>query len=164
MQRILIIIIFMFICALIQHVSHEMLHVIVGKLNGLKLIKIQWFTYHGGTKVFFENEPDFTTETFNISKEWVYMSAAGIVGTNVLAYIYLLLFYILPFGYLKLFIWVLTIIFLLTDSGYAVVGSMGNFGDTYLIRKYFKFSRAKMTIISMIPFLVNCVLVYLLLR
>ena len=164
MQRLLIIVIFMFISAVIQHVSHEMLHVIVGKLNGLKLVKIQWFTYHGGTKVFFENEPDFTMETFYISKEWLYMSAAGIVGTNVLAYLFLMLFYILPIGYLKLFVWVLTIFFLLTDSAYAVVGSMANCGDTYLIRKYFKFFRMKMTIIAMIPFLVNCVLVYLLLR
>ena len=92
------------------------------------------------------------------------MSAAGIVGTSILAYMLFILFNLLPLGYLKLFMWVLTIFFLLTDSGYAVVGSMGNFGDTYLIRKYFGFSRMKMTMISAILFLINCSLVFILLR
>lgn len=82
----------------------------------------------------------------------MYMSAAGIVGTSILAYMLFILFNVFPFGYLKLFIWMLTIFFLLTDSSYAVVGSMGNFGDTYLIRKYFGFSRMKMTMISVILF------------
>lgn len=164
MQKFLIIVIFMIVSALLQHISHEMLHVIVGKYNGLKLIKIQWFTYHGGTKVFFEDEPNFTEKEVNISKEWMYMSAAGIVGTSILAYMLFILFNLLPLGYLKLFMWVLTIFFLLTDSGYAVVGSLGNFGDTYLVRKYFGISRMKMTMISAILFLSNCSLVFILLR
>lgn len=33
--------IFMVVSALLQHILHEMLHVIVGKYNGLKLVKIQ---------------------------------------------------------------------------------------------------------------------------
>ena len=111
MQKFLIIVIFMIVSTLLQHISHEMLHVIVGKYNGLKLIKIQWFTYHGGTKVFFEDEPNFTEKEVNISKEWMYMSAAGIVGTSILAYMLFILFNLLPLGYLKLFMWVLTIFF-----------------------------------------------------
>ncbi len=145
----------MIISASIQHVTHEILHLIVGKCFGLKFLRIQWLTYHGGTKVFFDNEPDLSAKTENISKKWVYMSAAGIIGTNILAYVFVLIYYLLPIGYCKLFIWVLSIFFLITDSGYAVLGSAGNFGDTYLIRKFHKWSRTKMTLISLPQFIIN---------
>lgn len=154
----------MIISGAIQHIVHELFHLIIGKLNGLKFIRIQWLTYHGGTKVFFEDEPDLSKESKNIPKKWVYMSAAGIVGTTALAYIFSVIYYFIPLGYCKLFMWVLSIFFLVTDSGYALLGSAGNFGDTYLIGKYFKLSRAQMTLLSLPLFIANiCVLNFVIL-
>mgnify|MGYP006383503253 CR=1 FL=1 len=158
-KRILIIILFMIISGALQHVTHELLHLIIGKLNGLKFLKIQWLTYHGGTKVFFENEPDFgKSEEF--SKSWVYMSSAGIIGTTVLAYFFVVIYCFIPLGYFKLFMWVLSIFFLVTDSGYALLGSIGNFGDTYLIKKYYKLGRTQMTLLSLPLFILNICILY----
>lgn len=153
--RAIIILIFVIISASLQHIIHELSHAVVGKICGLKLIKIQWLTFHGGTKVFFENEPDFSDDTAHISKQWAYMSAAGIFATNTLAYLFAIIYFILPVGYFKLFMWVLSIMFLVTDSGYALLGSAGNFGDTYCVRRFYNLSRAKMALISLLLFIFN---------
>ncbi len=51
MQKIVLMLVFLVMACLWQHVSHELLHLIVGKKMGLLPIKVQWFTYHGGTNV-----------------------------------------------------------------------------------------------------------------
>ena len=53
MYKTILIILFLMVSCLLQHISHELLHIFVGKKMGLSINKIQWFTYHGGTKVFF---------------------------------------------------------------------------------------------------------------
>ena len=52
MDKTIIIILFFIVGCLLQHISHELLHVFVDKRMGLTLNKIQRFTFHGGTKVF----------------------------------------------------------------------------------------------------------------
>lgn len=46
------------ILGLLQHIVHECGHMLAAKIMGEKVVKVQWFTYHGGTRVFYENEPD----------------------------------------------------------------------------------------------------------
>ena len=66
------------------------------------------------------------------------MNLAGIIGTTSIAYIILLIYSLLPIGYIKLFFWVLSAMFLVTDSGYSVICSFSKSGDLYLVSKYFK--------------------------
>lgn len=159
MKKILIIILFLIISVLIQHVTHELLHVLVGRLMGFSLKRIQWFTYYGGTRVFFENEPEISDEATDVPKEWFLTSAAGIVGTTLLGYISVFIFAVIPTNLFRLFMWVLSIMLLLTDSSYALAGSAGNFGDMCCIGKYLKWSRKKKIAVSLVLFIVNCIIV-----
>ena len=118
MHKTVVIIIFLMISCVLQHVSHELLHVFIGKKMGLSINKIQWFTYHGGTKVYFEGEEQVVELNRDIPKEWIYMNLAGIIGTTIFAYLFCAIYFLLDIGYLKLFMWELATIFLLTDSSY----------------------------------------------
>ena len=50
MEKVAIIILFIIISGLLQHIIHELLHIIVGKLLGLELLSVKWFSYHGERK------------------------------------------------------------------------------------------------------------------
>lgn len=160
MQKAIIIIIFLLVSCVLQHVSHELLHVFVGKKLGLSIIKIQWFTYHGGTKVFFEGEEQVIESDEDIHKEWIYMNLAGIIGTTIFAYLFCVIYFLLNIGYLKLFMWVLATIFLLTDSSYALVCAFGNCGDFYLVNKKLK-NKNILRCLSVLLFVFNCFLTYM---
>lgn len=156
----IMVIIFLIVSCLLQHISHELLHVFVGKKMGLSLNKIQWFTYHGGTKVFFDGEEQIVELDKEIPKEWIYMNLAGIIGTTILAYLFCVVYFLLDIGYLKLFIWELAMIFLLTDSAYALVCSFGNCGDFYLVNK--KFNRKNLLrCLSVLIFIFNCTMAHI---
>jgi len=45
----------------------------VAELLGEKVKKIQWLTYHGGTRIYFENEPGFNK---TVDKKWTVIAAA----------------------------------------------------------------------------------------
>ena len=138
MEKVAIIILFIIISGLLQHIIHELLHIIVGKLLGLELLSVKWFSYHGGTKVTFKDEDIILSNRDDkIPKQWIIMNLAGIVGTTVLAYIFVLVYWVLTMGYLKLLFWVLSAMFLITDSGYSVISSFGNNGDLYLVNRFF---------------------------
>lgn len=160
MQKAIIIIIFLLVSCVLQHVSHELLHVFVGKKLGLSIIKIQWFTCHGGTKVFFEGEEQVIESDEDIPKEWIYMNLAGIIGTTIFAYLFCVIYFLLNIGYLKLFMWVLATIFLLTDSSYALVCAFGNCGDFYLVNKKLK-NKNILRCLSVLLFIFNCFLTYM---
>lgn len=160
MMHKIIVIIFLIVSCLLQHVSHELLHVFVGKMMGLSLNKIQWFTYHGGTKVFFDGEEQVAELDKDIPKEWIYMNLAGIIGTTILAYLFCVVYFFLDIGYLKLFIWELAMIFLLTDSGYALVCSFGNCGDFYMVNKKFN-KKNLLRCLSVLIFIFNCVMAHI---
>ena len=70
MYKTILIILFLIVSCLLQHISHELLHIFVGKKMGLSINKIQWFTYHGGTKVFFDGEEQMLESDRDIPKEF----------------------------------------------------------------------------------------------
>ena len=134
-----LIIVFLVISGLLQHIIHEMLHILVGKLLGLYVVSVNWLSYHGGTKITFKGEEKvINISDENIPKKWIIMNLAGIIGTTLLAYIFVLIYSLLPKGYIKLFFWVLSAMFLVADSGYSVLCSFSKSGDLYLVSKYFK--------------------------
>lgn len=135
----LLIVLFIVISVLMYHVLHELMHVIAGRMAGLELESIKWFSYHGGTKVTFKGEEKVLAECEkSVPKAWVIMSLAGIVGTTMTGYISVGVFYLLPVGYAKLFMWVLSAIFLLNDAGYSVLCAFADSGDLYLVNRYFR--------------------------
>ena len=160
MQKAIVIIIFLLVSCVLQHVSHELLHVFVGKKMGLSINKIQWFTYHGGTKVFVEGEEQMIESDGDIPKEWIYMNLAGIIGTTIFSYLFCVIYFLLNIGYLKLFMWELATIFLLTDSSYALVCAFGNCGDFYLVNKKLK-NKNILRCLSVLLFVFNCFLTYI---
>ena len=160
MYKTILIILFLMVSCLLQHISHELLHIFVGKKMGLSINKIQWFTYHGGTKVFFDGEEQILESDRDIPKEWIYMNLAGIIGTTIFAYLFCIIYFLLNIGYLKLFMWVLTTIFLLTDSSYALVCAFGNCGDFYLVNKKLK-NKNILRCLSVLLFVFNCFLTYM---
>ncbi len=164
MKKIIIIALFSCISVLIQHVIHELSHVFIGRTQGLKVEKIQWFTYHGGTKVFFSGEEKILNHESPITKQWIYMNIAGVVSTTLLAYVFMGLYYIVPVNYLKLFLWILSIFFLLTDSSYAMLCAFGNCGDLYMVNEYLGKKRYIAKLLVLLVFAVNCLLVYFLIK
>lgn len=160
MYKTILIIVFLIISCLLQHFSHELLHVFVAKRMGLLVNKIQWFTYHGGTKVYIDGEEQVLELDRDIPKGWIYTNLAGIVGTTILAYLFCVVYFFLDIGYLKLFMWELAMIFLLTDSSYALVCSFGNCGDFYLVNKKFK-SKNVLRCLSVLLFSFNCTMAFI---
>ncbi len=156
MLRIVLIIIFFIISVLLQHVTHELMHVFVGKKQGFVITKIQWFTYHGGTKVFVEGEEEVVNGDVPITKAWVYMNAAGIFGTTLLAYVFWGIYLLFPMGYLKLFLWELAMVFLLTDCGYFLLCAFGDCGDMYLVNKYLGAKSKWIKVCAVAVFVMNC--------
>lgn len=147
------------VSCVLQHVSHELFHVFIGKKMGLLINKIHWVTYHGGTKIYFEGEEQIVKSDRDIPKEWIYTNLAGIIGTTIFAYLFCIIYFLIDIGYFKLFMWELTSVFLLTDSSYALVCSFGNCGDFYLVNKNLK---RKMIIryLSVLLFVLNCFMSY----
>ncbi len=156
MKTYALILLFIIIAGFLYHVTHEFFHIVIGKKAGLKLTGVQWFTYHGGTKVSFEGEEKITDDdNEKISKEWIYMSLAGITGTTLTGYVLAVVFLLLPIGYVRLFFWVMSAIFLVCDSGYAVFCSFSGGGDLYLVRKILGKKSSILKIISVLLFIFN---------
>lgn len=139
MKTAFIILIFLVVSGALQHITHEAFHIAVGKLSGLTLTGFKPFSHHGGSKVTFKGEEEVINNSdVSIPKEWIVMNLAGIVGTTLLAYVFVPIYILLPAGYTKLFFWVLSAMFLVTDPGYAALCSFSKSGDLYLVSKYFK--------------------------
>lgn len=60
---------FLLISIMLQHIIHELMHVIVAKSQGLIVEKIQWLTYHCGTKVFIKDEDKVVNGEMPITKQ-----------------------------------------------------------------------------------------------
>ncbi len=71
MYKNVVVILFLIVSCVLQHVSHELLHVFSGKKLGLPINKIKWFTYHGGTKEYFEGDEQIVELDGDIPKEWI---------------------------------------------------------------------------------------------
>lgn len=138
MKTFLIITLFLLISGLMQHVIHEILHLAVGKCVGLSVKHVTWFSHRSGTKVTFQDEDAVIRNSdHHIPKEWIIMNLAGIIGTTLAAYIFVLIYLLLPLNLCKLFFWVLSAVFLMSDAGYAVLCAFAGSGDLYLVSKYF---------------------------
>ena len=122
---------------LLDHIIHELSHVFIGKMCGLKLKSIEWFRYRGGTKVTFDGEEKIIDENnHEVPKSWLYMNLAGMTATTLTGYILTVVFFMMPPSYIKLSIMTAAAMFLICDSGYAVFGAFNNCGDLYTINKY----------------------------
>ncbi len=122
-----------------QHLIHELSHVLAARLCGEKVIRVQWLTYHGGTRVFYENEPDPGSEETN--KKWMLIAGSGFITTTILGYLFTVLYFVVANGLLKAILCYFSVIFLVVDSLYFFIGSIGNFGDVTGVRKMARISR-----------------------
>lgn len=156
-------ILIMFLGLLLQHVVHEYSHILVAKFNGIEIIKVQWLTYPRlfmGTRVFYGNEPKLDEE--NIEKKWGWVSLAGIISTISIGYI-LILFYLLFSKYMTrwptIVICLFSMIFLISDPLYFVLGSLFGFGDIKGAEKAFNIQRSISILCSITIFLLNFLLI-----
>lgn len=147
---------FIIACAALQHITHELSHVLAAVICREKVTRIQWLTYNGGTKVFFLNEPDF--DTAPIPKRWAFISAAGFIGTNILAYIFTVVFLLVPSGYVKLFFLIAAGIFLVTDSTHFLLAVIFDFGDAYGLKRTLKCSKGILMLAAILNVLINIIL------
>lgn len=148
---------FVFISAILVHVVHECGHMIAAKAFGEKIIRVQWFTYHGGTRVFLENEPeDYNKDT---DRKWAVHAAAGYAATMLLGYLMILLFLVVPNKYVRLFAYVCSMISFISDGGYFILGSLGNFGDITGIRDILSIPKPVSVALSVLIFAVNMLVI-----
>ncbi|MDK2813446.1 MAG: hypothetical protein PWQ08_701 [Clostridiales bacterium] len=140
-----------------QHVLHELSHAVVARLFGVRVTRIQWLTYHGGTRVFYEDEPDLTSD--NISKKWAFIAGAGFLTTTTLGYFFTAAYFLVPNNTLKIGLCFFSIIFLFVDSLYFLIGSIGDFGDVVGIRKIMKLPKKLTILICTVIFLFHLAII-----
>lgn len=146
------------ISGLLQHIVHECGHMLAAIILGEKIVKVQWFTYHGGTRVFYENEPDYNKST---DKKWAIIASRWYIATNLSGYFFIFLYHMLTNNFLKLFCYVAVMMFLVTDSLYFTVGSIGNFGDIIGIRDILNMPKSISVLLSVIGFALNVLIIKL---
>lgn len=130
---------------LLQHIAHEYGHVGAARLYKVKILKIHWLTYSKmmpSSRVYYENEPDMRAD--EIDKKWGWISIAGLMTTMVTGYL-LLVFYIglgeKTSPWVILLLWLFSVIFLMTDPIYLLLGSLFEFGDIVGFKRAFNISR-----------------------
>ncbi|WP_426348580.1 M50 family metallopeptidase [Alloiococcus sp. CFN-8] len=143
---------FLLIALGLQHIIHEFSHVLAAKLLGEKVIKIQWLTYKGGTRVFYENEPDLTDE---VEKKWAVIAGAGYIITNSLGYIFAIVFTLFDNSFIKVFLCIVSMVFLVIDSLYFTLGSTFDFGDVIGVRRVLNISKTLAIISSSLILVIN---------
>lgn len=160
-----IMILIIIIGALLQHIIHEFSHVLIAKFNGIRTIKIEWFTYSKlllGTRVTFENEPELNEKS--IEKRWGWVSIAGFVSTTLIGYILIIIYYLSCkhiSNWLILIICFFSMIFLTFDPLYFVLGSMFDFGDVMGLRKAFSIKKSVSILFFIIILSFNILLIKL---
>ena len=147
---------------LLQHIIHELSHVVVAKLCGVKIKKIHWFTYSKffGTRVFYESEPNFKEE--DIEAKWGLIAISGFIVTIIIGYLAFTLY-----GYgsgifnsgVLLLLFMIATIFMLMDTFYFMLGSFLEFGDSFGFGKAFKLSKLTLIISFTCIFILNLILV-----
>lgn len=144
----------------LQHIVHELSHALTAKCCGVKVLRIQWLTYRGGTRVFFEHEPDFDAEK-PIDKKWAVIAGAGIAVTSVIGYICAALVLLpglglAPWG--KLLCTLIAVAFLMMDSLYFLLGSVLGFGDVVGLRKTLGITKPVSVLLCLVIAVVNVTL------
>jgi hypothetical protein len=136
-----------------QHIIHEFSHVIAAKCMGIPVLKIQWLTYHGGTRIFYADEPDLNNDK-NIPKKWALISGAGFVVTNIFGYFGAIVLWNINnnaiYRLMNLVLTFFVLVFLMVDCIYFLLGSIFNFGDIIGVRAVLKISRRTAIIANII--------------
>lgn len=163
MGDILLIILLLILIIILQHIIHEISHVLMAKFKGVSILRIHWFTYSKllGTRVFYENEPNFNEEL--IDNKWGWIAGAGFLSTTNLGYLSFLIYYLLKGSIHKkilLILFLVSVVFILTDSFYFFVGALFNFGDVIGIRNVFNLSKVSLLILTTSIFIINSFIVY----
>ncbi len=148
---------------LLQHMAHEYGHVAAARLYKVKILKIHWLTYSKmmpSSRVYYENEPDMRDD--EIDKKWGCISIAGLMTTMATGY--LLLGFYIGLGekaspWVILFLWLFSVIFLMSDPIYLLLGSLFNFGDIVGFKRAFHISRMAAVLGSTFLLAVNCFLI-----
>lgn len=148
---------------ILHHIIHEISHVLMGKFKGVSILRIHWFTYSKllGTRVFYENEPKFNEEL--IDNKWGWIASAGFLSTTILGYLSFLLYYLFKSSMPKwiiLNLFLVSVVFILTDSFYLFVGVVFNFGDVIGIKNAFNLSKVSLLIWTTSIFIINSLIVY----
>lgn len=148
---------------ILQHIVHECSHILVAKLNGIGIIKVKWLTYPKfllGTRVFYDNEPKLNEK--NIDRKWGWISMAGLTSTISIGYI-ITISYLLFSEYMShriiVIVCLLSLIFLISDPLYFVLGSLFDFGDVIGVRRAFGIKKPTLILFSLILFSFNIILI-----
>ena len=157
-MRYVIVITFSLVALCFQHIIHEYSHVLTAAIFKEKVSRIQWFTYHGGTRVFYENEPDLSSE--HIHKKWAVISGAGFVSTAIFSYMFLLLYFLVESAWIKTGLCFFAIMFLVVDSLYFALGSIFDFGDIIGVRKTVHMAKWVSIVICTTIFSLHCAIAY----
>ena len=158
-QRV-ITVIFTLIALCFQHLIHEYSHVLTASLCGKKVTRIQWLTYHGGTRVFFENEPtDY--KSAQTDKKWAFIAISGFVATIILGYLFVFLYFVIENSWIKVGLCFFSIIFLAVDSIYFALGSVFSFGDIVGFREICKIPKWLSVVLCVGILFMNCTVIYI---
>lgn len=150
------------IILILHHIVHEYGHVLIAKINGEEIEKIEWFPFSGllGTRVFYKNEPKL--DEVEIEKKWGVIASAGFITTLMIGYLIIGSYIIFKNINSKLFIittWIGSIVFFVNDPIYFILGGIFEFGDVKGVIKAFCISRWVVMIISVIILLFNILLI-----
>lgn len=134
---------------LLQHVVHA--HILAARTQGVRVVRVHWFTYAGGTRVFYKEEP--SVEQDQIDAKWGRIALGGLIGTTLTGYLLISLYLcglyyhsawslaILFFG---------SVIFLMTDPLYYLIGALFGFGDVVGVMKAFRLRKSVVIVISLL--------------
>lgn len=143
---------------ILQNVVHELGHVIFAKYLEIKVREIQWFTASklGGSKVCYENEPEIDEDV--IEKKWGIAALGGFLATLSVGYILTVIYYI--FRNLNSPIYVIIIcagsmVFLISDLVYFILGCIFRFGDIVGVMKVFKIGRLTALFVLVVMLITN---------
>lgn len=141
-----------------QHIIHEYSHVFVASLFKVKVTHIQWLTYHGGTRVFYENEP-INYKLAQTDKKWAIIAMSGFTVTIILGYLFAFMYLVVDNSWIKVGLCFFSIVFLAVDSIYFTLGSIFNFGDIVGFRDVCKVPKWLSVILCMGILLLNCIVI-----
>jgi len=109
--------------------------------------------------VFYENEPDLSSE--NINRKWIFIAGAGFITTTILGYLFTVAYFVVSNNLLKTILCFFSIIFLVVDSLYFLIGSIGDFGDIIGVREIMKISKGLTTLLCAAVFAFHLAIIHL---
>jgi hypothetical protein len=136
---------------LLQHVVHEYAHILMARTQGVQVVRVHWFTYAGGTRVFYQGEPSVDQD--QIDTKWGRIALGGLIGTTLTGYLLISIFlcglyYQSAWSLVILFFG--SVIFLMTDPFYFLIGALFEFGDVVGVMKAFRLRKSVVIVISLL--------------